>query len=68
MVLQGGPCGRVDRRRTSFIKALSVFSLEKTWALFLCTYLFVHIDLEDLFFGVEQLDTSSSIGWSASGN
>jgi hypothetical protein len=24
--------------------------------------------LEDLIFGVEQLDTSSSIGWSASGN
>ena len=26
MVLQGGPCGRVDRRRTQFIKALFVNS------------------------------------------
>ena len=26
MVLQGGPCGRVDRRRTSFIKASLVHS------------------------------------------
>ena len=25
MVLQGGPCGRVDRRRTSFIKASTIY-------------------------------------------
>ena len=31
MVLQGGPCGRVDRRRTSFIKASTPLIHESEW-------------------------------------
>ena len=37
MVLQGGPCGRVDRRRTSFTKSANVLNYQTAGALFLCT-------------------------------
>jgi hypothetical protein len=37
MVLQGGPCGRVDRRRTSFIKAPVVdFDQQRRFFMLIC--------------------------------
>jgi len=51
MVLQGGPCGRVDRRRTSFNKSVTVLINVNAVALFFLffhTALLLHISLSSL--------------------
>ena len=56
MVLQGGPCGRVDRRRTSFKKSANVLIKFNAVALFFFgffhTALLLHISLSSLTFRI----------------